>query len=128
LRGTAAKHIYLNISKYINIVFYVQQLLAVAETTAIVTTSDAWIKLASVPYDKLEYNDVDAKDALKARLKRHPWLDPARPLSDAERRTVSHRLWACSDVAGASVRRESPAHMTTVCRRCAGAGSLPPGG
>jgi hypothetical protein len=104
------------------------QLLAVAETTAIVTTSDAWIKLASVPYDKIEYNDVDAKDALKARLKRHPWLDPARTLSDAERRTVSHRLWACSDMAGACVQRESPAHMTTVCRRCAGVGSLLPGG
>lgn len=65
------------------------ELLAVAETTASVTTSDAWIKLASVPYDKIEYNDTDAKDALKARLRNHPWLDPARPLSDAERRTFA---------------------------------------
>jgi hypothetical protein len=87
--------------------------LAVAETTAIVTTSDAWIKLASVPYDKIEYNDTDAKDALKARLRSHPWLDPARPLSDAERRTVLYWLWKCSK---RRVRRESQAHTLTVCR------------
>ena len=91
------------------------QLLVAAETTAIVTTSDAWIKLASVPYDKIKYNDVDAKNALKARLKRHPWLDPARPLSDAERRTVSRRLWECSDMRAERISSSHDNSLQTMC-------------